>query len=86
MVIFETVVLFSVIKVREYRLLSGIVTRDEGFIEKGNTTDVSNHSVEKSPHTLPPPPPQPQQQPQQQQTPPPQQQQQQQRKTPSPLP
>lgn len=31
---------FSVSKVREYRLLSGIVTREEGFIEKGNTTDV----------------------------------------------
>ncbi|XP_045203583.2 uncharacterized protein LOC123556719 isoform X2 [Mercenaria mercenaria] len=26
-------------KVREYRLLSGVVTRDEGYVEKGTTTD-----------------------------------------------
>ena len=31
---------FLVNKVREYRLLSGVVTREEGNIEKGNTTDV----------------------------------------------
>jgi len=33
----------TVQKVKEYRLSSGIVSRNEGFIEKGTTTDVCNH-------------------------------------------
>ena len=37
------VVIILVNKIREYRLLSGVVTREEGHIEKGTTTDVSLH-------------------------------------------
>ena len=40
-VINVVVFILSVHKVREYRLLSGVVTRNEGVVEKGKHTDVS---------------------------------------------
>lgn len=37
--------LISVQKVKEYRLSSGTVSRNEGYVEKGTTTDVSKIEI-----------------------------------------